>query len=104
MSKNAKKFRKYKAVCDRLLGKDVLIVICAGEDVACIGADRDDGAVVLARKIYRSHDQLARYTLPFETFEDTGMVDDHPFRGGTLVGQFSDMNIVQPRLENAVAF
>ena len=25
---------KYKAVCDRLLGKDVLIVICAGEDGA----------------------------------------------------------------------
>ena len=34
MSKNAKKFRKYKAVCDRLLGKDVLVVICAGEDGA----------------------------------------------------------------------
>jgi len=72
---------KYKAVCDRLLGKDVLIVICAGEDVACIGTDRDDGA-----------------------FEDTRMIDDHPLRGGTLVGQFSDMDIVQPRLENAVAF
>ena len=77
---------KYKAVCDRLSGKDVLIVICAREDVARIGADRDDGAVVLACKSNRSHDQLARYTLPFKAFEDTRMVDDHPLRGGTLVG------------------
>ena len=86
MSKNAKKFRKYKAVCDRLLGKDVLIVICAGEDVACIGTDRDDGAVVLACKSNRSHDQLASYTLSFKTFEDTRMIDDHPLQSGTLVG------------------
>ena len=44
MSKNAKKLRKYKAVCDRVLGKDVLIVICAGEDGARIGADGEGGA------------------------------------------------------------
>lgn len=42
-----------------LSGKDILIVICAGEDVACIGANGDDGTVVLACEIYRSHDQLA---------------------------------------------
>ena len=85
-------------------GEDVLIVICAREDVARIGADRDDGAVVLAREIDRSHDQLASYTLPFEAFEDTRMVDDHPLRGGTLVGQFADMDIVQPGLKKAVSF
>ena len=69
-----------------MLGKDVLIVICAREDVARIGADRDDGAVVLACEIDSSHDQLASYTLPFEAFKDTGMVDDHALRSGTLVG------------------
>ena len=85
LQKMPKKFRKYKAVCDRLLGKDVLIVICVGEDVACIGTDRDDGAVVLACKSNKSHDQLARYTLSFKAFEDTRMVDDHPFRGWPLI-------------------
>lgn len=85
-------------------GEDVLIVICAGEDVARIGADGDDGAVVLACEIDRGHDQLARYTLPFETFEDTRMIDDHPLRGGTLVGQFAYMHVVEPCFEDAVAF
>lgn len=69
-----------------MLGEDVLIVICAREDVARIGANRDDGAGVLACEIDSSHDQLASYTLPFEAFEDTRMVDDHPFRSGSLVG------------------
>ena len=69
-----------------LLGKDILIVICAREDVACIRTNGDDGAGVLACEIDSSHDQLASYTLPFKTFEDTRVVDDHPFRSGSLVG------------------
>ena len=42
--------------------------------------------------------------MPFEAFEDTRMVYDHPFRSWPLVRQFTDLHIVLPRLEDAVAF
>ena len=85
-------------------GKDVLIVICAGEDGACIGTNRYDGTSVLPCKIHRSHHQLPCNPLSFKAFKDACMVDDHPFRCCAPIGQFADMHIVQPRLEKTVQF
>ena len=84
--------------------KYIFVFVCAGKDLACIGTDGNNGACVLARKIHSSHDELASYTLPFKAFKDACMVDDHPFRGCALVGQFTYMNVVKPRLEKAISF
>ena len=84
--------------------KYILIFICACEDLACIGTNGNNGACVLARKIHSSHDQLTSYTLPFKAFEDTRVVNDHPFRCCAPIGQFAYMHIVKPRLEKAISF
>ena len=84
--------------------KYIFVFVCAGEDLACIGTNRNYDACVLARKIDSSHDQLTSYTLPFKAFKDACMVNDHPFRGCALVGQFTYMNVVKPRLEKAISF
>ena len=82
--------------------KYIFILVRSCEHFSRIGTDGNNGASILLRKIDSSHDQLASYTLPFKAFEDTRVFNDHPFWGCALVGQFTYMNVVKPRLEKAI--
>ena len=84
--------------------KYIFILVRSCEHFSRIGTNRNYDASILLREIDCCHDQLVGYTLPFKAFKDACMVDDHPFRGCALVGQFTYMNVVKPRLEKAISF
>lgn len=73
------------------LRQDVFVFVCAGEEGLCVGAERDDVAVVDTRKIHCCKNHPAGNAASLEAFKDAGMINDHPLGSGALVGHFTHL-------------
>ena len=73
------------------LHQNVFVFVCAGEEGLRVRTDREDVAVVGARKIHCGKNHLTRDTASLKAFKDVRVVNDHPLGSGALVGHFTHL-------------
>ena len=99
------RFYLFLSLCMLLsLRKYVLVFVCAGEEGAGVGADRNDLAVVGAGKVDSGKNHLTRDAASLKAIKYARMVDNHPLQCRALVRHLADLRVVQPCFEDTVSF